>query len=46
MPGSPMTPAFGVLSVSALAPASVVNRPGNLLFITVVTTVSDGAKSV
>ena len=46
MPGSPITPAAGVLSVSALAPASVVNRPSNLLFRTVVSTVNDGAKSL
>ena len=46
MVGSPMTAGAGVLSVSALVPASVVNRPGNRLFITVVSTVSDGAKSL
>ena len=46
MPGSPMTTRGGTFSVSALAPASVVRRPGNRLFSTVVITVSDGAKSV
>ena len=46
MPGSPMTPARGVLSVSAFAPASVVSRPGKRLLRIVAITVSDDAKSL
>ena len=46
MPGSPITPAFGVLSVSAFAPRIGRQPAGNRLLSTVVRTVSDGAKSV